>query len=81
VSEEYVKQVIFNALGQIAPEADLDSLQPDENIQEVLEIDSYDFLNLLISLDAELGVEVPESDYRQVATLNGLVHYMLAHAV
>jgi acyl carrier protein len=80
VSEKDIKEIIVAALGQIAPEADLDNLRPDENIQEALEIDSYDFLNLLISLDEEIGVEVPESDYRQVATLDGLIHYMLAHA-
>jgi acyl carrier protein len=81
MSETQVKEIIFGVLAQIAPEADLEELKPDENMQEALEIDSYDFLNLLIGLDAELGVEVPESDYQEVATLGGLIHYLTAHAV
>lgn len=79
VSAEELEQIIFRALGQIAPEADFDRLQPDENIQNALDIDSFDFLNFLITLNEELGVEIPEADYRQVSTLNGLVAYLLAH--
>ncbi len=66
-------------IGQIAPEADCSRLNPAENIQSALDIDSFDFLNLLIGLNEELGVEVPEADYAQVSTLNGLVAYLLAH--
>jgi acyl carrier protein len=80
MSETEIKETIFKVLEQIAPEADLDELQPEDNIQEMLEIDSYDFLNMLIGLDAELAVEVPESDYRQVATLKGLIDYLAVHA-
>lgn len=80
ISAAELKQVIFTALGQIAPEADFNQLQPDENIQKALDIDSFDFLNFLITLNEELGVEIPEADYRQVSTLNGLVAYLMAHS-
>jgi acyl carrier protein len=79
MSAEELKQIIFAALGQIAPEADFDQLQPDENIQSALDIDSFDFLNFLIALNEELGVEIPEADYRQVSTLDGLVSYLATH--
>lgn len=76
MTAEELKQIIFKVLGQIAPEADFRVLRPDENIQSALDIDSFDFLNLLIGLDEELGVEIPEADYGQVSTLNGLVAYL-----
>jgi acyl carrier protein len=79
MSAEELKPIIFKVLGQIAPEADFGQLQPDENIQSALDIDSFDFLNLLIGLNEEIGVEIPEADYGEVSTLNGLVAYMMAH--
>jgi acyl carrier protein len=79
MTTEELKQIIFAALGQIAPEADFDQLKPDENIQSALDIDSFDFLNFLIVLNEQIGVEIPEADYRQVSTLNGLIAYLGAH--
>lgn len=73
-----LKALIFRLLGQIAPEADFSRLNPNRPIQSELDIDSFDFLNFLISLNEAIGVEVPEADYGQVATLNALVSYMMA---
>lgn len=79
MSSAELKQTIFTVLGQIAPEADLSQLQPDESLQSALDIDSFDFLNLLIGLNEELGVDIPEADYGQVRTLDKLTAYLLAH--
>lgn len=76
MNEAQLKETLLDNLQKVAPEADLDDLEPDENIQEALEIDSYDFLMFLISLDESLGIEVPEADYDKVTTLDDLVHYM-----
>jgi acyl carrier protein len=43
-----------------------------------LEIDSFDFLNFLIALNGEVGVEIPENDYGQVNTLEQLTKYLQA---
>lgn len=71
-----VKQAIFRHLGVIAPEADLNTLNPDENVREALDIDSYDFLSFLIGLGEELGIEVPEGDYAKLTTLHGMTDYL-----
>ncbi len=73
-----LKVLIFETLGQIAPEADFDDLEPDEDIREALDIDSFDFLNFLIGLNESVGVEIPEADYGQVNTLDGLIKYLTA---
>ena len=39
-----------------------------------------DFLNFVIALDEATGVEIPERDYAQLATLDGCVRYLEAHA-
>ena len=77
-SKEQIQTTIFNILGTIAPEANLADLDPDVNMQRALDIDSFDFLNLLIGLDEAMGVEIPEADYGQLVSLNDLIHYLAA---
>jgi acyl carrier protein len=76
ISEAQIKAAIFTCLRQVAPEADLESLAPDINIREALDIDSFDFLNVLIALDAELGIEIPEADYGRLVTLADMIGYL-----
>jgi acyl carrier protein len=65
-------------LRRIAPEADLAGVDPAADLREALELDSMDFLNLLIALDRQFRVAIPEADYPRVATLAGLVDYLAA---
>jgi acyl carrier protein len=76
MTENEVREGIFEILHRIAPEADLNRLDPNENIREALDIDSFDFLNVLVAVNEKFGVNIPESDYRQVATLTGIVAYL-----
>ena len=62
--EAEIGNEVSKVLRKIAPEANLDQLNPEENLREALDIDSFDFLNLMIGLHDELKVEIPESDYR-----------------
>jgi len=78
MTEAQIKEVILKVLGRIAPEADLDTLDPDANVREALDIDSFDHLNLLIGLDEELGVDIPEADYSQLTTLADIMSYLSA---
>ena len=71
-----LKGTIFTILGGIAPEADFETLDPTVNLQEALDIDSFDFLNFLIALNDELGAEIPEADYGQPVSLNDIVNYL-----
>jgi len=73
-----IKQAVLRLLGEIAPEADLASLKPDVSFRDQLDIDSIDFLNFVIALHDALGVEIPESDYPRLATLNGCIEYLSA---
>lgn len=77
VSEADIKTTIFKLLGSIAPEADFDEIAPDEDVREALDIDSFDFLNLLIGLNETYGVDIPEADYGRLVTLDDLVTYLM----
>jgi acyl carrier protein len=78
MTEQAIRARVLAALGQVAPEADLDQLDPGINIREQLDVDSMDFLTFVMELDRGLGVDVPEADYGKVATLDGCVAYLRA---
>lgn len=68
------------ALATIAPEADLDDIAPDDDLQESLDLDSMDFLNFLIAVAQATGVEIPESDYHLVRTFATCRAYLEARS-
>jgi len=76
MNELEIRELIFQIIHRIAPEADLNGLDPNENLREALDIDSFDFLNVIIGLNEKFGVNIPEADYRQVSTLKGLMEYL-----
>lgn len=79
-TETEIHNVVASALQRIAPDADFANIPPTANIREALEIDSYDFLQFLIALNKQLGVDVPEADYGKLQTLNDLTAYLRAHS-
>jgi acyl carrier protein len=78
MNEEEIKNIIFQLLKKIAPDTEPSALQPDENIREVLNIDSFDSLQFIVKLNEKLGIEIPEEDYGKIPTLKSLINYLLA---
>lgn len=70
------RTLLARLLRGIAPEVDLDELDPAAPLQEEAELDSMDFLNLVNALHAETGIEIAERDYPQVASVDGFVAYV-----
>jgi len=79
MTKEEIKKKIIEQIYEIAPEHEGETIPENENIQRSLEIDSFDFLNLLTALNDELGVEVPESDYGEVDTVEHMADYFARH--
>lgn len=78
MSEEQILAALISILQDVAPEADFDEIERDEDIRETLDIDSFDFLNVLIALNDETGVEIPEADYGRLVSLDDIVKYVAA---
>lgn len=76
MTNEELKRALMDAISGIAPEAEFDSLDPDAGLREQLDLDSMDFLNVMIALHEALGVDIPEADYPELFTLNGAVAYL-----
>ncbi len=78
MSQTDVRGIVLEELGNIAPEADLDALDPKADLREALDIDSMDLLNFVTALHERLGVDIPELDYPKLTTLDGAVEYLAA---
>jgi acyl carrier protein len=78
MNEADIRTVLQEELGNIAPEMDLQALDPSADLREALDIDSMDFLNFVIAVHRRLGVEIPELDYPKLVTLDGAVGYLAA---
>lgn len=76
MTRQAIADAVVKALTRVAPEIDPSSLSPDVPFREELDLDSMDFLNFVIALHSSLDVEVPESDYPKLATLNRAVDYL-----
>ena len=67
---------VMTTLRSIAPEVNESELVADQPLRDQVDIDSMDWLNFLIGLHDRLKVDIPESDYIQLRTLNDLVDYL-----
>ena len=72
-----IKEAITLLQG-IAPELEADMLTPGQPLRQQLDLDSMDWLNFLISLHQRYQVEIPESDYAKLRTLNDVADYLYA---
>lgn len=71
-----ISQVIIDIITEVVPEEDCSNLLPGEPLREQLELDSMDFLDIVMELRKNYGVEVPESDYGELASLDSCVAYL-----
>lgn len=76
MTDEELRQMIIDVVCEVAPDIPPEEVQGDTNLREELELDSMDFLNFAIALHDRLGVDIPETDYPQLVTLNGAVGYL-----
>lgn len=71
--------LIREILAGIAPEAAESDIPGDADLREFLDLDSMDFLNFIIALHEQTGVDIPETDYPQLFTLDGAIAYLEQH--
>ena len=77
MTEVEIKQAVRDALSIVAPEVDLNTIDPAKDLRDQIDIDSVDFLNFVIGLHKELGVESPDTDVAKLITLDGCVAYLV----
>jgi acyl carrier protein len=71
-----LREIVAAAIARVAPEVDPAALRPDAPLRDQVDLDSMDFLNVVIALHDQLRIDIPESDYGQLATVNAIVTYL-----
>ena len=73
-----IRAGLFEALRRIAPEVDPATLAPQQPLRAQVDLDSMDWLNVLVGLHQRFGVDIPEADYGRLGTLDAIVDYLAA---
>ena len=71
-----IKLAVIDILANIAPDEDLSTLKDDVSFREQLELDSMDFLDIVMELRKRYRVQVPEDDYVELASMQSTVNYL-----
>lgn len=77
MTQEDIKNLILEIIEDIDDEADFAGLDPDQPLRDQLDLDSMDFLDIVMELRKRYKLQIPEEDYPQLATLNSCVAYLL----
>ena len=80
MNTDEARALIVAELSDIAPEVDFSTVAGDDDLAETLDIDSLDFQNFIAAVHKKTGINVPESDYRQMATLDSATAYLVGHS-
>ena len=76
MTKEEIKHIILEIIAEIAPDEDLSDVQPGVRLRDQLELDSMDFLDIVMELRKQHGIEVPEDDYPELASLDSCAEYL-----
>ena len=76
MDKEEIKKIVLDIIAEIAPDEDTSNVDPSVALREQLELDSMDFLDIVMELRKQHGIEVPEDDYGQLASLQSSADYL-----
>jgi acyl carrier protein len=78
MNEQECRNVVIRALTRVAPDIDPTQIDPDIELAEQLDIDSMDFLGVIVAINELTGIEIPERDYPKLSTLDAAAAYLAA---
>ena len=73
---QQVKNIVLDIIATVAPDADLSNVADDVRLRDQLDLDSMDFLDIVMELRKRYKVEVPKEEYTELATLASCVSYL-----
>jgi acyl carrier protein len=76
MTADEIKQAVLEILADIAPDEDLTNLKDDVSFRDQLEMDSMDFLDIVMELRKRYRIQIPEEDYPALASMAGTVQYL-----
>ena len=76
MTKDDCKKLVIDIISDIAPDEDLTAIKPEIRLRDQLQLDSMDFLDIVMELRKRHGIEVPEADYGQLASLESCADYL-----
>jgi acyl carrier protein len=76
VNDTEIRNRVLATIKSVAPELEEGELRAEKPLRDQIDLDSMDWLNVLVALHEKLGVDIPEADYGKLVTLNDLVGYL-----
>ena len=76
MTKDDVKNIVLEIIEEIAPDEDLTDVKPDVRLRDQLDLDSMDFLDIVMELRKQHGIEVPEEEYQELASLDSSASYL-----
>lgn len=77
MNRQEARELIFDALADIAPEVDRDRVEDGLDLTEQLDLDSMDYLTWMIAISEAAEIEIPQSDVSRFLTVDGAVAYLV----
>jgi acyl carrier protein len=71
-----IREEVLDILSDIAPDEDLSQLDDEVRFREQLELDSMDFLDIVMELRKRHRIQIPEDDYINLASMSSTVAYL-----
>jgi acyl carrier protein len=71
-----IREEILDILSEIAPDEDLSELEDSKSFREQMELDSMDFLDIVMELRKRHRVQIPEDEYTHLASMASTVAYL-----
>ena len=75
-SKEEVVEIVRGIIAEIAPDEDVSILKTDIPLRDQLDLDSMDFLDIVMELRKQYSIEVPEADYPRLESLKSCAEYL-----
>lgn len=76
LDQEQIRARMLDIIKALAPETDTGNIVPDLPLRKQIDLDSMDWLNVLEAIRERIGVDVPETDYGKLGTLDNIVAYL-----
>lgn len=71
-----IREEVLDILKDIAPDEDLSQLKDDQSFREQMELDSMDFLDIVMELRKRHRIQIPEDDYVNLRSMDSTVAYL-----
>ena len=76
MSPAEIREAVIDILQDIAPDEDVSQLNDQESFRDQMELDSMDFLDIVLELRRRYTVQIPEEDYPKLASMDSTVEYL-----